>query len=351
MIHSQHNIPLAPLTTIKVGGPAREYIACKTSDDIIGALSYATAQGLPVHVLGGGSNTIFSDRGFSGLVIHVQTKGITHAQDSGNVLLTAQAGEDWDTVVQYAIEHNLTGLECLSGIPGSCGGTPFQNVGAYGADVSQTIEYVDVIDRATKQSIRFSNAECAFGYRMSRFKGIDNGKYIITAVTFRLMPGKIPEIQYPELKSAVPGEVSGTTEGLMNVRTAVLALRTKKSMVIREQDPNSVSCGSFFMNPVIPARQLDELQKNIPEQIPFHPSGAKKDGTPLVKLSAAWLVEQSGFSKGTIRGNVGISQNHSLAIINRGGATAADILAFAQEIQGAVESKYNIRLELEPVVV
>src|SRR3989344_1488828 len=320
----QENIPLAPLTTMRVGGIAREYIACKTDEDIISALAHAQEKDLRIHVLGGGSNTIFSDAGFSGLVIHIQTEGITAQEDGKNVLLTAKAGEEWDAVVRYAIEHSLTGLECMSGIPGSCGGTPFQNVGAYGADVSQMIEHVDVIDRETKQSVRFSNAECEFAYRTSRFKGKDNGKYIITAVTFRLPPNATPTIAYPELAAFVKTSASqerSSSPTLAGVRNAVLALRSKKSMMIRQDDPNSVSCGSFFTNPIIPANDHTALQERLSMQVPFHPSGAKSDGTPLVKLSAAWLVEQSGFTKGTTKGNVGISEKHSLAIINRGGAT------------------------------
>lgn len=351
MITPQQNIPLAPFTTIRLGGAAQEYIACQTKEDIVSALSYAQEKSLPIHILGGGSNTIFSDKGFTGLVIHIQTKGITSQADGDGVLLTAQAGEDWDDVVQYAIERSLTGLECMSGIPGSCGGTPFQNVGAYGAEVAQVIEYVDVLDRETKQPVRFSNKECKFAYRTSRFKDQDRGKYIITAVTFRLTPNKEPDIKYPELASAVQAIAESLPPTLSDVREAVLSLRTKKSMVIRPEDPNSVSCGSFFTNPIIPAMLLTEIQSRIPEQIPFYPAGSKSDGTPLVKLSAAWLVEHAGFSKGTVYGNVGISENHSLAIINRGGASTNEVLLFAQDIQNAVEQKFSIVLEMEPVVV
>ncbi len=347
----QQNIPLAPLTTIRVGGPAQEYIACSTQEDVIAALSYAQEKSLPIHILGGGSNTIFSDTGFTGLVIHIQTKGIASQADGNGVLLTAQAGEDWDAVVQYAVAQNLTGLECMSGIPGSCGGTPFQNVGAYGAEVAQVIEYVDVLDRETKQPVRFSNEECKFAYRTSRFKDIDKGKYIITAVTFRLTPNKEPDIKYPELAAVVQASAESSSPTLSDVHEAVLSLRTKKSMVIRMDDPNSVSCGSFFTNPIIPAMLLTKIQSRIPDQIPFYPAGSKSDGTPLVKLSAAWLVEHAGFSKGTVYGNVGISENHSLAIINRGGASTNEVLLFAQDIQNAVEQKFSIVLEREPVVV
>ncbi len=346
----QENIPLAPLTTIRLGGNAAQYVSCTSNEEIIAALSYAQEKNLNVHVLGGGSNTIFSDAGFQGLVLHVQTKGISIQEEGESVLLTAQAGESWDAVVQYAISYNLTGIECLSGIPGSCGGTPFQNVGAYGQEVAQTISHVDAIDRATMQSVHFSNEECAFGYRTSRFKEQDKDKYIITSVSFRLTPNAIPTIRYGELYDAVGDSVVPGIEGLTTVRNAVLSLRKKKSMLVDPQDPNSVSCGSFFTNPIITSSRLEEIQKNVSEPIPFYESGTDTNNTPLVKLSAAWLVEHAGFTKGTVRGRVGISENHSLALINKGGTTE-ELLAFAKEIQNAVLTTFGISLALEPLVI
>ena len=290
-----------------------------------------------VHVLGGGSNSIFADSGFDGLVVHIQTKGITTTPDGE---LTAQAGENWDNVVQYAIANNLTGIECLSGIPGSCGGTPFQNVGAYGQEVSQTISHVDAIDRTSLEAVRFTNEECIFGYRTSRFKEQDFNKYIITSVTFKLIPNGTPNIRYGELSSLV-----SETSSLQETRNAVLSLRKKKSMLVDPTDPNSISCGSFFTNPIISKKKLDTIQENSQEQIPHYNSEADQ-----VKLSAAWLVEHAGFVKGTKRGNVGISQNHSLALINRGGSTQ-ELLRFAEEIQQAVKQKFDIQLALEPLVI
>ncbi|MEK7499759.1 MAG: UDP-N-acetylmuramate dehydrogenase, partial [Patescibacteria group bacterium] len=318
----------------------KEYISCKTNQDIIDALISAKEKNLRVHVLGGGSNSIFADEGFDGLVIHIQTKGITTQKDGDAVLLTAQAGEQWDNVVQYAIAHSLTGIECLSGIPGSCGGTPFQNVGAYGQEVAQTIFYVDAIDRDSRQKVRFTNEECLFGYRTSRFKVQDFNKYIITSVTFRLIPNGAPNIRYGELSALV-----SQSSTLQEVRDAVLSLRKKKSMLVDPADPNSISCGSFFTNPIIPKKQLEEIQATVEEKIPFYEAGGD-----LVKLSAAWLVEHAGFGKGTTRGRVGISANHSLALINKGGTTA-ELLAFAQEIQQAVKDKFDITLVLEPLVI
>lgn len=336
---------LATLTTIQLGGNAKEYISCENDEDIVAALSHAQEKNMRVHVLGGGSNSIFADAGFDGLVIHIETKGITMKQIENDVLLTAQAGEDWDTVVQYAISHNLTGIECLSGIPGSCGGTPFQNVGAYGQEVAQTIFAVDAIDRGSLQAIRFTNAECNFGYRTSRFKEKDLNKYIITSVTFHLIPNAAPNIRYGELSSLV-----SETSSLEEVREAVLQLRKKKSMLVDSTDPNSISCGSFFTNPIILKKQLEEIQENTQEQIPFYDLPAEALGVGWVKLSAAWLVEHAGFSKGTIRGRVGISQNHSLALINKGGTTQ-ELLHFAKEIQEKVEKQFGIALVLEPLVI
>lgn len=344
----QNNIPLAPLTTMKVGGSAAHYVSCARTQDITDALEWASERSLRVHVLGGGSNTIFVDEGFDGLIIHIQTKG-TEASEQG--ILTVQAGEDWDAIVRDAITRGLAGIECLSGIPGSAGATPFQNVGAYGQEVAETIARVDAIDRITRENISFTNAECEFAYRTSRFKEKDRDRYVITSVSFQLDPRGIPAAKYPELqglladKNIMPG-----VAGLQETRDAVLQLRKKKSMVIDPMDPNSVSCGSFFTNPIISVSQFNDIQKASADQIPHYPAGAQEDGTPLTKLSAAWLVEHAGFSKGTRRGNVGISDNHSLALVNRGGTTR-QILALAEEIQETVQMKFAVTLALEPIVV
>lgn len=340
----QNNIPLAPLTTIKLGGNASQYIACVSNEDIVAALNYAKEQSLRVHVLGGGSNTIFSDNGFSDLVIHIKTTGIQTTEDTNSIILTVQAGEHWDTIVQYAIAHNLAGIECLSGIPGSVGATPFQNVGAYGQEVADAIVRLETIDRTTLQPVSFTDKDCHFAYRTSRFKTVDRDKYIITSVSFRLTPKGTPAIKYPELAALVTAK-----SDLASVRNAVLSLRKKKSMVLDPQDPNSVSCGSFFTNPIIALSKLHEIQSATIDQIPNYPAGNTEDGTALVKLSAAWLVEHAGFAKGTQRGNVSISKNHSLALVNRGGTTQ-EILALAEEIQDTVQAKFSVKLEMEPIV-
>lgn len=344
----QKNIPLAPLTTIKLGGNASEYIACTRDEDILTALRYAREKNLRVHILGGGSNTVFADAGFDGLVIHVQTKGIAAKHDENTGIVTAQAGEDWDSVVQYAIANNLAGIECLSGIPGSCGATPFQNVGAYGQEIAETITHVDAIDRQTLTLVSFTNSDCHFTYRTSRFKTTDRDRYIITSVLFSLRNNGTPQVKYPELADLVTS--SGNAITLASIRDAVLTLRIRKSMVIDPSDFNSVSCGSFFTNPIILLPQFHATQSLTHDKIPNYAAGATHDGTPLVKLSAAWLVEHAGFAKGIRRGNVGISENHSLALVNHGGTTH-ELLALAHEIRSGVQAKFGIVLELEPVVV
>ena len=346
----KENIPLAPLTTIRLGGNATHYVSCTTDEDIIAALSYAKEQGMRVHVLGGGSNTIFADEGFNGLIIHIQTKGITSVDDGEKTIVTAQAGEAWDDVVLFAIEKNLTGLECLSGIPGSCGGTPYQNVGAYGQEVAHTLTSVTVIDRETLERSTITNSDCAFGYRTSRFKAQDKDRFIITSVSFGLSKGGAPIIAYPELAKILQ-DIAPGKEGLLNVRNAVLSLRKKKSMVIDTHDPNSVSCGSFFTNPIVSAPTLAAIQEKTVDQIPFYPvEQPSNDGIAYMKLSAAWLVEHAGFPKGTRRGNVGTSEHHSLALVNHGGTTQ-ELLALSAEIIAAVEQTFGITLALEPLVV
>lgn len=340
----QHNIPLTPLTTIKLGGIAQHYVQCSSTEDIVEALAYAQEHSLAVHILGGGSNTIFPDAGFQGLVIHIQLRGITTQQDGDSVILTAQAGENWDDVVTYTIQNNLQGIECLSGIPGSTGGTPYQNVGAYGQEVAQTITCVVAINRTTRMAQEFSGEECAFAYRTSRFKTTDKDNYIITAVSFRLTPNGTPTLRYPELQQAVGDTVASGKEGLMQVRNAVLALRKKKSMALDANDPNTISCGSFFTNPIVSASAFSDLQQRAGQDVPAYAAGDD------FKLSAAWLIEHAGFTKGMKHGNVGISEHHSLALVNAGG-TATELLDFARSIQDAVHSTFGIRLEFEPVVV
>jgi UDP-N-acetylmuramate dehydrogenase len=324
-----------------LGGEARYFVACATVQELEEALAFAKEKRLPVFMLGGGSNTVFADEGFAGLVIRPLLTGIAFSSDG---LVTVQAGEVWDDFVEACVERNLAGIECLSGIPGLVGAVPVQNVGAYGQRVSDVIERVAVLNRETLAVAEMSNAECAFSYRHSRFKGRDAGRYIILSVTFQLSPGGAPTLVYPQLQQA-----AGENPTLARTRQAVIAVRRTKSMVVDPADPHSRSCGSFFTNVVLTTAELAELEQRYRAQggedvIPSFPEGDN------LKIPAAWLVEQAGFEKGTRRDGVGVSPNHALALVNYGG-TARELLALAEEIQRGVEATFGITLACEPVVV
>lgn len=350
----QANIPLAPFTTIGLGGKARFFTVCSTEADLREALSHAREKRLRVHVLGGGSNTIFAGEEFDGLILHVTNRGVRYTEMGSDVLVSAAAGEQWDSFVRSCVERGLGGLECLSGIPGLVGATPMQNVGAYGQEVSETIVSVEVMDRVSFRTVTFQGAECRFGYRTSRFKQEDAGRYIIVAVTFRLTPGARPSLRYLELQHMVEQSVNPETLGggrpaLGAVRDAVLRLRRGKSMVIDPADPESRSVGSFFTNPVVPPQIFEALEKRWKagggtDPVPQFPVGS------LVKIPAAWLVEHAGFPKGFRAGNVGVSRHHALALVNRGG-TSAELLALAEAIENAVRRCFGIDLVREPVIV
>lgn len=344
MIDVQQNVPLAPLTTLKVGGNARFFFVAKTENQVPEAFEFAKAGSLDIFVLGGGSNVLISDDGFEGLVLQIGLQGVSSQPTSGlnvkNVLVTAKAGEDWDKFVAYCVEHGLAGVECLSGIPGFVGGTPVQNVGAYGQEVSETIVSVRCFDRRTEKFVTLPNAECGFAYRTSIFNSTEPDRYIVLSVTFRLRKGGEPKIVYKDLKDHF-GESRPT---LGEVRDAVLKIRRSKSMVIEIDDPNSKSAGSFFKNPVIEKNKFDELRA-IHSDIPFFEFGDK------VKIPAAWLIEDAGFKKGFLLGNAGISSKHTLALINRGGASSDEIISLKKEIQRVVKEKFGIGLQPEPVFV
>lgn len=330
----RENIALASLTTMGLGGPARYFAECTTLPDMRTCLMWALGEGLPVQVIGGGSNVLFADAGYRGLVLKMGFTGMTFSGDTVEVA----AGEDWDSFVQCCVERGLAGVECLSGIPGSVGGTPIQNVGAYGQEVKDTIVEVRALDRRTLSETSFAPAECDFAYRQSRFKGANGARFIVTSVTYRLDPSGQPQIRYPELRR----HLTDDQPTLAAVRDAVLGLRRSKSMVIDPQDPNARSVGSFFLNPVISAAAFAALQDRYPS-IPHFPDAAG------VKVPAAWLVEQAGFHKGLQRGGVGISERHALALVNRDGTTR-QVLALAGEIRDAVEQTFGIRLVQEPVL-
>lgn len=350
----RHDVPLAPFTTIGLGGPARLFAQCATVKEIKEALAYASRGGIPVQVFAGGSNILFADEGFDGLVINVALRGVKARRKRDGVLVSAAAGELWDLFVARATESGWGGIECLSGIPGSIGATPVQNVGAYGQEVQETVVAVRALDRQTLAEVDFTPEECRFAYRQSRFKTEDAGRYIITGVQFRLRPDAPADIRYGELKTAVDVSVDLASlqpgaETLEAVRSVVIALRRKKSMVLDPADENSRSVGSFFVNPVVPEstfRQIEErwLGAGGTSPVPHF----RADGG--VKVPAGWLVENAGFRKGLRRGGAGISDNHALALVNCGG-TMRELITLAQEIQESVAAKFGVRLEREPVIV
>jgi UDP-N-acetylmuramate dehydrogenase len=335
------NVVLAPYTTMGLGGPARWFARCTSVDDLRESLTFAQREGLPVQVFSGGSNVIFADEGFDGLALNVALRGFRAEESRDIALLTVASGEPWDGVVGRAAGNGWGGIECLSGIPGSTGGTPVQNVGAYGQDVGETLTSVRALDRRTLTEREFSRDECGFGYRESRFKGSDAGLFIITEVRFRLKRNLPPEIRYAELARELDS-IQRERLTPTDVRTAVIALRRRKSMVVDTADENSRSVGSFFTNPVVTKGLFEERLKGVPVPVFPAPGG--------IKLSAAWLVEHSGFPKGFRKGGAGISEHHALAIVNRGGKTA-DVISLAAEIEERVYAKFGIRLEREPVVV
>jgi UDP-N-acetylmuramate dehydrogenase len=341
----QENIPLAPLTTLQVGGPARYFAEAITVDEVREAAKFAQARGLPLFVLGGGSNLLVSDRGWPGLVLKVGIPGINHRHGHEVAYFDAGAGEVWDDFVAMTVAHHCSGVECLSGIPGSVGGTPVQNVGAYGQEVSQTIDSLTAFDLKTLQEIEFSSEECEFSYRASRFNRRERGRYIILRVSYALKHGGEPRIAYADLKKYF-GDRKPT---LAEVREAVRTIRASKGMLIREDDPDRRSAGSFFKNPVLSAPQFEDVKRRAAErglEVPSYPALEAQR-----KVSAAWLVEHSGFSKGFRLGRAGISSKHALALVNCGGASAADVVALKEDVQAKVEAAWGIRLEAEPVMV
>ena len=332
---------LAPLTTLRLGGPARRLIAVDREDELVAAVRDLDAEGEPLLLLAGGSNLGIADRGFAGTVVHVQTRGI--ARDGETV--TVQAGEPWDVLVNRTVREGLAGLECLSGIPGSTGATPIQNVGAYGQEVSQTIVAVRVYDRRARRVEELPADALGFRYRSSALKGGDDR--VVLAVRFDLREAQLGEpIAYAELARAL-GVAVGERAPLPDVREAVLRLRGGKGMVVDPADPDSVSAGSFFTNPILDADAFAALRERAAPADP--PAFGEPDGR--VKTSAAWLIERAGFARGHGEGRVGISRKHTLALVNRGGATTAELVALAREVAAGVRERFGVDLEPEPVFV
>lgn len=349
------NIPLAPFTTLGVGGPARWFVETGDENETLTAIRFARENHLPHFILGGGSNLLVSDDGFPGVVIHVAGSNAEWTDEgNGTATIVASAGTDWDTVVQLAVDKNCAGIECLAGIPGSVGGTPVQNVGAYGQEVSHSIVRVRALDLEAEEGIDLTAADCGFSYRRSIFNTTYIGRYAITRVVYSLELDGLPHLAYRDVKQYF-AERAIAHPSLAETAAAVRIIRARKGMLLDEHDPDSRSAGSFFKNPVVPAAtipRLAVLANCRADEVPQFPAGSGHTAADeMVKLSAAWLIELAGFRKGHTMGRAGLSTKHVLAIINRGGATASEILALRDSILDAVQARIAIRLEQEPVML
>jgi UDP-N-acetylmuramate dehydrogenase len=334
----QANVPLATFTTLEIGGNARLFIDVATELQLSEAVKFAYDNEIDIFVLGGGSNVLIADSGFDGLVIKISIKGITFEDE----ICVANAGEDWDELVKACVENDLQGLECLSGIPGLVGGTPIQNVGAYGQEVSQTIEMVRVFDCKSLQFLELQNSDCKFSYRKSIFNSSETNRFIVVSVKFKLSKNGKPSIIYKDLMDFFDQR----NPTLSETRDAVCLIRSKKAMLVRQGLQDSKSVGSFFKNPIVSNVVFEKLQTNLKLLVPKF---AVDDEN--VKIPAAWLIEQAGFQKGYQHGNAGLSTRHTLALINRDNASASDILDLKAEIQAKVELKFGIELHAEPIFV
>ncbi len=395
----RENQLLAPFTTFGIGGPARWFVEATSEDEVVEATAWARERGLALFVLGGGSNLLVADAGFDGLVLRVGLRGIAvtpaesqKSRSSGmpeehtagakapansgdfmpgmNPWPTARAsfsaackaltyhvaaGEDWDGFVERTVKDNCAGIECLAGIPGMVGGTPVQNVGAYGQEVASVIERVRVFDLEERAFAELSAGECGFGYRCSRFNSTDRGRFIVTRVDYRLTPGAAPTLRYAELGRVIrSSRPDGSGPSLIEVAAAVREIRRSKGMLLVEGDVDCRSAGSFFKNPVVTEEHLLRIARASEKEPPSFPAGVEDSG--MFKVPAAWLIEQAGFAKGYSAGAAGISTRHTLALVNRGqdgrgDTSAGEILALAGQITAAVEERFGIRLEMEPVLV
>jgi UDP-N-acetylmuramate dehydrogenase len=345
------NQPLAPFTTFGIGGPARWFTEAHSEDEIVEATGWAHQRGIRLFVLGGGSNVLVADNGFDGLVLRVALHGIRALQGNDarsepdeRWIYQVAAGEDWDHFVQKTVEDNCAGLECLAGIPGSVGGTPVQNVGAYGQEVASTITRVRLFDTRRGLFTELIAQECGFAYRRSRFNSTDRGRFIVTRVDYRLRRDGPPNLTYADLKFHFKN--CAYPPSLKDVASAVRSIRQSKGMFLVEGDPDCRSAGSFFKNPSVPPDVADRIQAFATSSgVPLRVYPADNG---LVKVPAAWLIEHAGFAKGHAFGGAGISKRHTLALINRGGASADEILSLARKISDAVQAKFGIRLEMEP---
>ncbi|MCB0868528.1 MAG: UDP-N-acetylmuramate dehydrogenase [Solirubrobacterales bacterium] len=351
MAEAGNNVELAPLTSLNLGEAAVRLIKVEDTAELTGMVLAGDAEAEPLFFVAGGSNVVIADQGVPGTTIWIQSRGIEERElEDGRVSLTVAAGEMWDQLVERSVNSGLSGIECLSGIPGTVGATPVQNVGAYGQEVSETIASVLVLDREGGDVRTFTAADCGFGYRSSRFKR--DSRFLVLAVEFILDPSDdSAPVAYGQLAGTL-GVETGERVPLSVARETVLELRRSKSMVLDPDDPDSVSAGSFFTNPLLPLLEMAELTARAeemfgPDDLP--PSYPAPDG--LAKTSAAWLIERAGFNRGFGEGPIGISRNHTLAIVNRGGGTTAELVAFARGVADQVEAVFGIALVPEPVFV
>jgi UDP-N-acetylmuramate dehydrogenase len=338
----QRDVPLAPLTTLELGGAASYFVRVEHEAALAEALQWAVDEGLPAAILGGGSNLIVADEGYDGVVIQMALAELEFGADG---TVDAGAGVPWETVVDGAVARDWAGLECLTGIPGSTGATPIQNVGAYGQDVAEVLAGVRILRRDTLTFEELRPQDCAFGYRDSLFKH-EPDRFIVSRVRFALRPHGAATIRYGELAASV-----GADATLADVRRAVLDLRRRKSMVLDPNDPNRRSAGSFFLNPIVSEAEAERVAEQAVREnlvsalaeVPRYPAGDRQ-----MKLAAGWLIEKAGIAKGTRRGAIGVSTRHALALVHHGGGTTAELLAFAGEIRTRVRDRFGVELEREP---
>jgi UDP-N-acetylmuramate dehydrogenase len=342
MVTFARDVPLAPLTTLGIGGAARRFVRATSLDELRTALD-ADPEAL---VIGGGSNLVIGDAGWDGLVIQLGIPGVEVSLRDDRAIVTAAAGVVWDNFVAQMVDAGLCGVECLSGIPGLVGATPMQNVGAYGQEVADTITRVRAMARHTGELVDFTRDQLGFSYRTSHFKGTT--RWVIVEVEFELVRSAVGmPLRYPELSRSL-GIAEGERATLRDIRERVIELRRGKGMVVDPADPESRSAGSFFMNPIVDPHTLAAFAARLPGDV-VPPQWPAPNG--MTKLSAAWLIERAGFAKGYTLGRAGISKKHALALVNRGGATASELLALAREIQAGVRERLGIELVPEPVIV
>jgi UDP-N-acetylmuramate dehydrogenase len=347
----QEQVTLAPFTTFRIGGPARFFCEVGTEEALLEAVRFARERGLRIFVLGGGSNLLISDAGFDGLVLHLAIDAPTQTVSAGaTVEYQVAAGTDWDAFVLSVCEQGITGVECLAGIPGLVGGSPIQNIGAYGQEAADTIDSVRALDLESMEFVTLSRDACGFSYRHSIFNTTHRDRYIVTQVVFRFDSAATPKLTYADLTKHFAVQIAfGETPTPIQIYRAVREIRHGKGMLLVDGEQDCRSAGSFFKNPIVPATTLAGIATALnldPATIPHWPAGEGQ-----IKLPAAWLLERAGFVKGFALGEAGISSRHTLALINRGQATANDIARLRNTIQQEVSARFNITLEQEPVQI